>query len=566
MSDKQAMQKLIGLFTGYKCIISIIIANLMFSASLNFCIPLISRRIMDDGFISGNLNLITKLAIVSFLIYLLIISLNIVTEKLRIDLSAKIQYNLNEESFKHLMRVDVSYYDKRNYTEMFSNLNMDISNMTLIADQGVFFVFTQIFSIIGGTIGLFILDYRMTFIILFIIPIKYIMMKLFAKKRKEIMDSFIRENSNYARWFGDTVGGVREARLLGLTARKQSEFSIKQKTVIREYKRLNMLSQMNIGVDSVMVQIMVLIIYIVGANLVFNMGLTIGTVFAFITYSSYVTGPISAILNIKYLLSGIIPSTKRYYKFISAPEEDENDNIDIPEWKKISFNNVSFSYIDGSQVIKDVELTIEKGEKIALVGKNGCGKSTLVDLLLRLRIPQEGIISLDGIDISDFSLTSYREMFAVVSQDIYLFNDSIRNNICLYRDINEDVLIKVCEESGMLEFINEVSLDYIVGTNGKMLSGGQKQKIALARALLLDRPILILDEATANADVVSELQINLLLHTSLNDKTVIVISHREQILYSLDRVILIDDGRIIDKGKFSDISRKDPYLSLMDNV
>lgn len=538
----------------------------MISAALNFCIPLISRRIMDDGFISGNRDLLVELAIVSFLIYVLIIALDLITEKLRINLVAKIQYKLNEESFMHLMRLRIEYYDKRNYAETFSNLNMDISNMTAIADQGMFFVFTQIFSILGGIIGLFILDYRMTVIVLLIIPVKYLVMKSFAKRRKEIMDRYIGENKDYAGWFGDTIGGIREIKLLGLMRRKQTEFSAKQGSIIKEYKRLNMLSQWNIGIDSIMVQAMVLVIYIVGANLVLDMGLTVGTVFAFITYSAYVTGPISAILNIKYLLSGIIPSTKRYYEFMSAPEEDEVDNNFIPDWNKICFNNVSFSYSDDSPVLKNVELTIEKGKKIALVGKNGCGKSTLIDLLLCLRIPQDGNIALDNYDISVLSLTAYRELFAVVSQDVYLFNDSIRNNICLYRNIDEDMLMKVCEESGLSDFIKEVSLDYNVGTNGAMLSGGQKQKIALARALLLDRPIIILDEATSNTDVASELQIYSLLHTVLNDKTVIAISHRTQILYAMDQIILMNNGRIVDKGSFSALSRTDSYLRFMENM
>lgn len=564
MSDKQAIRKLIGLLTEYKHMICIIIVSLVISTILNFCIPLISRKIMDEGFIAEDWNLLVKLAIASFLIYAIITSLNLLTEKLRINLSAKIQYSLNEQAFNHLMRVRMEYYDKINYTETFSNLNMDISNMISVADEGMFFVVTQIFSIIGGIIGLFLLDYRMTIIVVLIIPVKYVVMKHFARKQKEVMDSFIDASKNYAGWFGDTVGGVREVRLLGILNKKQAEFSNRQIKIISEQKKLNMLSQWNIGIDSLMVQAMVLIIYIVGANLVFNMGLTIGTIFAFITYSAYVTGPISAILNIKYLLSGIIPSTKRYYEFMSVVEEDDAELIEIPDWRQISFNRVTFSYSDNEPAVEDVDLCIAKGKKVALIGKNGCGKSTLVDLLLRLRTPQKGTITLDNIDIRKLSIAAYREMFAVVSQDVYLFNDSIRNNICLYQDIDEKNLLQVCDESGLSDFIREVSFDYNVGANGSMLSGGQKQKIALARALLLDRPIIILDEATSNVDVSSELQVNELLNTSLKDKTVIVISHRKSVLYEMEQVILMDDGRVMDKGKFDDLLKTDKYLWLME--
>ena len=562
MSDKHATQKLVGLLTEYKHIICIIAGSLVISTILNFCIPLISRRIMDDGFIAGDWNLLVKLAIASFFVYAFITSLSLLSEKLRINLSSKIQYKLNKQAFDHLMRIKMDYYDKVNYTETFGNLNMDISNMVSIADEGMFFVVTQIFSIIGGIIGLFILDYRMTVIVIMIIPIKYIVMKCFAKKRKEVMDSFIGASKDYSGWFGDTVGGVREIRLLGILDSKQTEFSNWQQRIIHEQKRLNMLSQWNICIDSVMIQAMVLIIYIVGANLVFNMGLTIGTVFAFITYSSYVTGPISAILNIKYLLSGIIPSTKRYYKFLSIPEEREAEDKEPPMWNGILFDKVTFSYNENMIAVEEITLSILRGQKIAIIGQNGCGKSTLIEILLRLRTPQTGIIRIGDIDIKDVSLMKYRELFSVVSQDVYLFNDSIRNNICLYKDVDEDTVKKACDDSGLSNFVEEVSLDYNVGINGAMLSGGQKQKVALARALVLDRPIFILDEATSNADVSSEVQINSLLRTRLKEKTVIVISHRESVLREMDQIILIDAGKVVWSSGYEELIESDLHKQI----
>ena len=431
MTDRQAIKKLITLLSEYKFIIGIIIGILMISTVLNLCIPLFSRKIMDDGFIGGNGTLLIKLSVASFCVFMFITILNLLTEKLRIDLSAKIQYLLHEKAFIHLLHVNIGFYDRKNYAETFSNLNMDISSMTSIADEGMFFVVTQIFSIIGGIIGLFILDYRMTIIVLMFIPFKYFVMKLFAKKRKELMDSFINVSKDYAGWFGDTLGGVREIRLLGLSRRKKEEFSINQTKVISEQKKLNILSQWNIGIDSIMVQALVLVIYIVGANLVFDMGLTVGTVFAFITYSVYVTGPISAILNIKYLLSGIIPSTKRYYDFLSEPEENSADGKNLPAWDEIIFEKVTFSYDEKTPAVEDINLCVLKGHKIALVGKNGCGKSTLIELLLRLRKPQVGNIKIGDVDIEELSLIKYRELFSVVSQDVYLFNDTIRNNIRL---------------------------------------------------------------------------------------------------------------------------------------
>ena len=497
---------------------------------------------------------------------MLITLLDYFSEKKRIELSAKIQYKLNEEAFSHLLNVKMEYYDKSNYTEAYSTLNIDISNMASITDAGVFFVVTQAFSIIGGIIGLFILDYRMTIIVLFIIPVKYVVMKYFAQKRKVLMDSFIEFNKDYAKWFGDAIGGVRDIRLLGIIDKKKGEFSTKQKKIIGELKSLNMLSQRNMSIDTIMMQVLVLVIYILGANLVFKMGLTVGTVFAFITYSAYVTGPISAMLNVKYILSGIIPSTKRYYDFLSEPMENVVEGEKITDWDKITFVETTFSYDKNTPAVENINLSIVKGCKTAIIGKNGSGKSTLVELLLRLRNPQKGKIKLGNIDIEKFSIVKYRELFAVVSQDVYLFDDSIRNNICLFRDISDSSIIKACEESGLSDFIKDVSLEYKVGSNGVMLSGGQKQKVALARALVLDRPIFILDEVTSNADASSELQINSLLRTRLKEKTVIVISHRESVLKEMDQIILMDSGRIVQVVDYERMIESDVYKGLINEI
>lgn len=271
---------------------------------------------------------------------------------------------------------------------------------------------------------------------------------------------------------------------------------------------------------------------------------------------------VMTLFNIKYLLSGIIPSTKRYYDFLSEPEESSADGKELPVWDEIIFDKVAFSYDEKIPAVEDINLCILKGHKIAFVGKNGCGKSTLIKLLLRLRKPQVGNIRVGDINIEEISLIKYRELFSVVSQDVYLFNDTIRNNIRLYKDIDDETINKACEDSGLVDFIKEVSLDYNVGANGAMLSGGQKQKVALARALVLDRPMFLLDEATSNADVSSELQINSLLRTRLKEKTVIVISHRESVLKEMNHIILIDAGKVVWNSGYEELIESDLYKQI----
>lgn len=553
MSNREAVRKLLALLKDYTKIISIIFGCLLISTVLNLCVPLLSRRIMDDGFIGGNKELLIKLVICSLMVYLVISVIDIIKEKNRINISAKIQYSLSEQAFSHLMKMKASYFNNKNYAEILNNINVDIGNMTSIADEGVFFVVTQAFSMTGGVIGLFILNWRMTILVLLFIPIKYVVMKKFAKQRKKVMDDFINDSQKYARWFGDTIGGVREVKLFGILNYKHAEFSQKQSKVVERQKKLNILSQWNNIIDTTLVQILVTVIYIIGANLVFKFQLSVGSVFAFITYSAYVTGPISAILNIGYLLSGIIPSTKRYYEFMNLQEETDKGKLIKPEFGNLKLEEVFFSYETDKPILTDVNIEIPKGSKTVLIGKNGSGKSTIINLLTRMYEPTAGQIKLKGVNIFEITLESYRNMISVVSQQIYLFNDTIRNNICIYKKVSDEVIETACKDSGLEDFLKEVSLDYVVGQNGAMLSGGQKQKIALARALVHDKPIIIFDEVTSNTDVYSEHQINGLLHTRLKEKTVIIITHKQEILQDVDQIVMLKDGAVVGTGKYDDL-------------
>lgn len=564
MDNKATVRKLLGLLKEYKSTIAVIVVCLWVSTGLNLCIPLINMQIMDAGFIGGNRELLITLVLDSMVICMVNYVIEIVKEKKRVHISARIQYTLSEQAFSHLMKLKISYFNNINYAEILNNVNTDINRMSSVADSSVFFVVTQAFSMTGGIIGLFIIDYRMTLLVLLFIPVKFIVMKYFARKQKSIMDEFIVTNQKYARWFGNTVGGVKEVKLFSIFDKKHEEFIQNQKCVIDKRKQMDMLSQWNGVIDSMMVQILSTILYIMGANLVFNLQLSIGSVFSFITYSAYVTGPITAILNIGYLLSGIIPSTKRFYEFMDLEEEGTDVDYSVkPRNGDIEFEDVSFAYNGKKNVVDHVNLRINQGNKIVFIGKNGSGKSTLINLLLRMYEPSAGRVLLACQNIAHMPLNDYRSMISVVSQEIYLFNDTIRNNICLYKQVDEHIILNICKDSGLEEFLNEVSLDYTVGQNGTMLSGGQKQKIALARALLHDRPIVVFDEATSSTDSYSEQQINSLLHTKLKDKTVIVITHRQEILSEADCIVMLDDGKIVEQGSYEHIKECERYLDMV---
>ena len=240
---------------------------------------------------------------------------------------------------------------------------------------------------------------------------------------------------------------------------------------------------------------------------------------------------------------------------MNLQEETDKGKLIKPEFGNLKLEEVFFSYETDKPILTDVNIEIPKGSKTVLIGKNGSGKSTIINLLTRMYEPTAGQIKLKGVNIFEITLESYRNMISVVSQQIYLFNDTIRNNICIYKKVSDEVIETACKDSGLEDFLKEVSLDYVVGQNGAMLSGGQKQKIALARALVHNSPVIIFDEATSNTDVYSEHQINGLLHTKLKEKTVIIITHKQEILKEADQIIMLKDGAVVGSGVYDDLSK-----------
>lgn len=553
MRDRDVIIRLLKLLKIHTRSIIFIFICLFISAGINIALPLISKEIMDKGFINGDYNLLIILALTSFVLYGFEGVINLIKEKKRIDVSTSLQYDLTDNAFNHLMKVKDEYFSNMNYAQILSNVDNDIDSMAGIADENMFFIITEIFSIIGGIIGLLILSGKLTLIVLIFIPVKMIIVHYFTKRNMSVIMNSINAGSEYAKWFGDTVGGVREVKLFNLIVHKQREFKKLQNNIIECKKKKGMLQKLNEIVDNYLIEFLMLFIYIIGGKLILNQSITVGSIFAFITYAVYVTGPISAILNISYMLSGIIPSAKRYYEFLDLKEENQGEDLYDLSNGDIVFKYVDFSYDESRKILDKMFIHFKKGRKGAIIGQNGSGKTTLIKLLLRMCEPDNGGIYVDGVNINDIDIMKYRKMFAVVSQQIYLFNDTVKNNICLSKNIDDDYLMQIIKECDLEEFIEKNTMDYVVGENGATISGGEKQKIALARALIQESSFVIFDEVTSNTDAIMEVKMDQLLETRLKKKTVILITHKFDILSKMDDIYYLDKGRVVFCGTYREL-------------
>jgi ABC-type multidrug transport system, ATPase and permease components len=532
-------------------------------------LPLISKEIMDKGLLAKNLQLVTKFSIISFALILMDQFIGIFETNNRAHINSLMQYSLAKTAFKHTLRLKIQYFNNTNFVELFNNISMDIGNVTRISDRATFYIVTSVFKIIGGIIGLLLIDWRLTILITLLVPVRYFLVKYLAKKRKSLIEEYLELNKDYSAWYGDTISGVKEIKLHGMDRLKTGQFIKKQRGIIKVNIKLAIIDKINELCEVTVFQIITNALYILGAYMVFQDTITVGGLFAFLTYSTYVTTPISAILNIGYSFSNILPSAKRLFDFLDMDHETYsggkklNKGGDTKIHGNIKFENVTFSYKQEEPVLKNVSFEMGAGEKVAIVGSNGSGKSTMINLLLRLYKPDCGRILLDGMDINELNLRDYRQHISVVSQDIYLFDTTVKENIAPSPSKNDFKIYKAAKQSNAHEFIEAMPDKYEsrVGRNGVNLSGGERQKIAMARAFAKNSKILVMDEATSNCDMESEALVNGLLEDEFKDRTIIVITHKPDILRHVDRVIMLEDGFVKDVDSNEEIDAKTAIYS-----
>ena len=309
------------------------------------------------------------------------------------------------------------------------------------------------------------------------------------------------------------------------------------------------------------------VIYFAGIESI-NGKLSPGSFMSFFGAMMLMLQPVRRMTNVNAILQRGIAASKSLFKVIDEPEEKDLGSIEKANAGGVlDFNNVSFSYSgrDKDGVISNISFSIKKGQSLAVVGHSGSGKSTLINLLPRFYDYQSGQISIDGVSIQDYSIIDLRKKISMVSQDIILFNDTILNNLAYgeLRNKSSSEIQKAVKSAKIDEFANDFpdGLDTIVGDKGVLLSGGQRQRVAIGRAILKDAPILILDEATSSLDTKSEFQIQEALKGLMNDKTTLVVAHRLSTVESVDQIIVLDKGRIVEQGTHQELIDNGSYYS-----
>ena len=527
----------------WKTLLTVIVLTIV-ATGIGLYLPIINSNLVDKGILAKNFDYVLNISIIYTLAYVVKGFIGLLISSLTAIMNSKIRFKMNQDVFKEIERFKLSYFQNNDPTMIYNNITTDINNVSKLFDGNLLNVFTQMLYLIGGITCVFMINYKLALVAIAIIPIKYFSINFFSKKNKVLTKEYLSIHTDYARWFQDTIQGIRDIKVFNLYEKKENEFS-KVKTKFIKYERMfSIISSAKEEFDNFITQFIIIIIYILGTFFIIKNELTYGTIVAFLTYFVYVSTPISYLTNIKFIFSGIIPSAKRLKEIFETEKEIYNQKIPVSVLKEdsiIELKGVSYSFAD-KKLIDDIDLTFKVGEIVALVGDNGSGKTTIGNLLLRFIEPNEGAILLDGINIKEMDLNSYREMFAVADAKSHLFQERLSYNI----NFNEKEIDEIDDiiQKSQLKNSEIVLMRSQLKLCESNVSSGEKQKIIIARVFYADKQISIFDEATANLDKKSRENIEEVMVKNSKNSLKIIITHSKDILQYVDQIVMLHEGKV----------------------
>ena len=527
--------------------IFVIVVEYIILGILSFLQPIIIKNIIDKALLNRNMIILYEMTILYFTVKVIEGILELLQIRTFVKLQKQVVLHIYDRAFQKLVTISYDFFMDNNPSGIINELSTDIENMVMLVDSNMLSIIAFILRIISGLVGLCVICPQMTLIIVAFIPVKYLLMKYFASKKERIVSLWMEKMKEFSSWFGDIINGIREIKLWNMSSSLRKELINRQIQVLNYEKKITLLDTYKDTADTIIQGFVISVLYAVGGVFVFHNEITVGGLTAFVSYGKEVLIPIAAVFNLRLVFSQIFPSIKRMYEFLEIDDEEKSHKSESKnEFKSvIEFYKVGKRY-NGVTILKDVSFSIKKYEKVAIWGENGSGKTTLINILLRFISPSEGEIFIDGNNIEEFDLKLYRDMYGVVNQNIFLFQDTIYKNIMMNHEANEEELLRLIDKFDM-EFINSrlIYEDKLKG-NGANLSGGERQKIALLRAMMKRSDILILDEATSNMDSKSERLIYETILDSRNKQTVIFITHKKEYLEKADKILKLENKTVVE--------------------
>lgn len=496
-------------------------------------------------------------------------------EVFRVRLEHRVIYDIRQSLYQAISDLPLGFFSQERTGYLMSRVIIDV-DMMRGAIVGVLtqFISNSVMVLLAFTFAALV-SWKLLLTTLIIVPPNLLLVGWLSRRLRRGSHLVQEEMGETAAVLQESIAGIRILKAFDVAGRERGRFERSNWAYYRAYVKLKILEAMSSPVSEILGILTAVVIIAFGGRLVLSGQLRPDLLFLFLGVMLWMIGPTKTLIKSNSTLQQSLAAASRVFEILDAPKEGARDakvngqqrRLEQKPHYDLHFDQVSFAYRSGEPVLRDINLEIAAGTAVALVGPSGAGKSTLVDLVPRFYEPSAGCVRLDGIDLRELDLRELRSRIGIVSQEVILFHDTVRNNIAFGATADDGNVEDAARVANAHDFIQELPLGYdtVIGERGLQLSGGQRQRLAIARAVLKDPPLLILDEATSALDSASEREVQEAMTRLMRGRTSLVIAHRLSTVQDCDRIVVVERGRIVEEGTHTELlARGGAYRQLHD--
>ena len=560
------IKRVISNITPYWKQFAVVLVCIIISSVLGLLPSVLTGKIIDEGLIGRDMKLLVMLICASLGVTLLSNLIQVGESYLNSWIAQHMTFDMRNKMYKHLQKMPQSFFTSNNQGDIITRMTSDISGVERVVTSTFTSILSNTITLVAAVVIMFRENWILALVGAAVIPLFTIPTRWAGKTRWELTQESQECNDQINGILNETlsVSGQLLVKLFGQEQKEYDRYEGANRRMIKLNIKESMAGKWFMVIVKTFSSIGPMLLYLVGGILImkYDSSLTVGDITVLVTLLGRMYGPVNSLLNIQVEWIRSMALFTRIFEYLDMPVTIKNDPEAITPEKavgEVQFNHVGFAYEPERQILKDVNFTLKAGTSIAIVGPSGSGKSTIINLIPRLYDVCQGSVSFDGVDVRKLDLDFLRDSVGIVSQETYLFNGTIRENLLYAKpDATEEELFAACEKANILDFIQrqEKGLDTPVGNRGLKLSGGEKQRISIARVLLKNPALFIFDEATASLDSISESKIQEAIDPIIHSRTSILIAHRLSTILAADEILVIKDGVIAERGVHSDLVKQ----------
>lgn len=511
------------------------------------------KPVLDDIFLNKDVFKLMILPIVVIILYLVKGAAMYGQRYLMSYIGQRIVANIRRDMYYCLQDLDLSYFFKNSTGGILSRLINDVNLLRGAVSGAVTSLLRDFFTIVGLIFVVFYRNWQLACVAMLVLPVAVYPIVAFGRRFFKFSTRSQETIGDLSMLIHEAITGIRIVKAFGMEDYEKSRFSVENERLFRIYMKIQKVRALSSPIMETLGGLGIAAIIWIGGFQVLKGDATPGTFFSFMTALFMLYQPIKKINKSNSVVQEGLSAARRIFDVMDIRSKvvEAADAVEFPSvWNILEFNSVSFSYGDET-VLKDINFTVRRGEMIAFVGKSGSGKSTLLNLIPRFYDVTGGKITFDGRDIRRFTIHSLRAQIAMVTQEIVLFNDTVRNNIAYgNQGVSMEEIIYASQMANAHDFIVKLPQGYdtVIGEKGVKLSGGERQRISIARAILKNAPLLILDEATSSLDAEAEVEVQKGLNNLMESRTVLIVAHRLSTVVGADRIYVLEKGKIVEEG------------------